>query len=155
MLRERDAAVADRLVETFDGVEAAVGERLVEEDPQMLGRLRFGTVAGWTTRWMPWAREGSGLLPTGPIALQHDGFSGSGAHRLGKIGQNEFKRLFAGHVGDVPHCLPGWHETRSAAPATGSLATLRPSALLEAWNGIDSFRNDRTNPFSRWSWPNR
>jgi len=36
---EGDAAIANRLIEALDGREAMVGERLVDEGPQMLGRL--------------------------------------------------------------------------------------------------------------------
>ena len=46
LLGERDAAVADRLVQALDGGKAAVGERLVDEDPKMFGRLELRTV-GW------------------------------------------------------------------------------------------------------------
>ena len=37
LLGERDAAVADRLVQALDGGKAAVGERLVDEDPSSAG----------------------------------------------------------------------------------------------------------------------
>jgi hypothetical protein len=43
LLREGDAAIANRLVEVLDG---AIGERLVNEHPKMLGRLQFGAVGG-------------------------------------------------------------------------------------------------------------
>jgi hypothetical protein len=46
LLGERDAAVADRLVQILDGGKAAVGERLADEDPKMFGRLELRTV-GW------------------------------------------------------------------------------------------------------------
>ena len=38
LLGERDAAVADRLVQALDGGKAAVGERFVDEGPKMFGR---------------------------------------------------------------------------------------------------------------------
>ena len=46
LLGKGDAAIADRLVEALDCCEAAVGERFVDERPQMLGRLQFGAVGG-------------------------------------------------------------------------------------------------------------
>jgi hypothetical protein len=46
LLREGDAAIANRLVEVLDGLETAIGERLVNEHPKMLGRLQFGAVGG-------------------------------------------------------------------------------------------------------------
>ena len=46
LLGKGDAAIADRLVEARDCREAAVGERFVDERPQMLGRLQFGAVGG-------------------------------------------------------------------------------------------------------------
>jgi len=39
LLGEGDAAIADGTVESRDCIEAAVGERLVDELPKVLGRL--------------------------------------------------------------------------------------------------------------------
>ena len=46
LLAEGDTAIADCFVETLDGLEATVGERLVDERPKMLGRLQLGAVGG-------------------------------------------------------------------------------------------------------------
>ena len=43
---ERDAALTDGLVEVFDGLEIAIDQGLVDEGPQMLGRLQLGAVGG-------------------------------------------------------------------------------------------------------------
>jgi hypothetical protein len=44
--------LSDRVIDPLDGVEAAVGERFVDE-PEMLGRLELGLWASWNTRRMP------------------------------------------------------------------------------------------------------
>jgi hypothetical protein len=53
LLHEFEAALADCLVEVFDGLEVTVYERLVDDEgPQMLGRLQL-LWAGWKTSRMP------------------------------------------------------------------------------------------------------
>src|ERR1700739_519454 len=46
LVREGEAALSDGVIEALDGVEAAVGERFVDEPPKMFGRLELGTVGG-------------------------------------------------------------------------------------------------------------
>ena len=47
LLHEGDAAVADGLIDGFDGGEAAVGERFVDERPQMLSRFFTHSFSVW------------------------------------------------------------------------------------------------------------
>jgi hypothetical protein len=59
---EDDAAVADRRVEALDGVKAAVGERFVNEGPEMFGRLELRTV-GWLKHQANTLRYGEVFRP--------------------------------------------------------------------------------------------
>jgi hypothetical protein len=43
---ESNAAITDRLIESVDVLEAAVGEHLVDERPKVLGGLQFGAMCG-------------------------------------------------------------------------------------------------------------
>ena len=61
LLHERDAALAHDFVEVLDGLEVAIDQRLVDEGPQMFGRLQLGTV---------------GRLEDGPDAAGTTRFSG-------------------------------------------------------------------------------
>ena len=42
-------------------------------------------------------------MPAGIVELKHDALVVAGAHRSGKIDEDEFKQLLADGVGDVPH----------------------------------------------------
>ncbi len=104
LLGEGYAAIADRLVEALDGVEATVGKRLVDERPKMLSRLQLGAV-GRLENETDAIGHGQVLraVPAGIVDLQHDALVGPGANRLGKIRENEFEHLLADGGGDVPH----------------------------------------------------
>jgi hypothetical protein len=58
---ESEAALSDRVIEALDGVEAAVGERFVDEPPEMFGRLVHlpARVTG------PWTLLAASRCPTG------------------------------------------------------------------------------------------
>lgn len=119
LLGEGDAAIADRLVETLDGLEATVYERLVDERPKMLGRLQLGAVGG-----LEYEADAIGhgqvfrAVPAGIVELKHDALPGPGTSRLGKIGEYEFEHLLADGVRDVPHRLAGYglNEPRHIEP---------------------------------------
>ena len=53
---EGDAAFADDLVEAVDGLEVCVGERFIDELPEVLGRLQFGAVRRLEHEAMPSGR---------------------------------------------------------------------------------------------------
>ena len=53
LLHERDAALAHDFVEVLDGLKVAIDQRLVDEGPQVFGRLQLGLWAGWKTSRMP------------------------------------------------------------------------------------------------------
>ena len=85
LLHDGDAAVANRLIETFDGVEATVGKRFVDKRPKMLGRLQFGTVSGLEDEMNAIGHAHIvGAVPTGPVELQHDALFAPAATDLAK-----------------------------------------------------------------------
>ena len=104
LLSEGHATITDRVVQAFDSGKAAVGERFVDEGPKMFGRLQLGTVSGLKHE-ADAVGNGKilGPVPAGIVELEHDALVGSGADRLGKIGEDEFEQLLADGVGDVPH----------------------------------------------------
>ena len=108
LLRERKAALADRVVEIFDGLEVAVDERLVDEGPQMLGRLQLGAVGGLEDE-ADAVRHSQvlGSMPAGVVELQHDALVGPGARRSCEVGEHAFEVGLADAVGDVPDRATG------------------------------------------------
>jgi hypothetical protein len=68
LLGEGDAAVADRRVEALDGVEAAIGERFVNEGPKM---LRFAWWAPAPTDLAKSARTSSNISLHTALAMFH------------------------------------------------------------------------------------
>jgi hypothetical protein len=46
LLSECNAVLADGLIESLDGLEVAVDQRLVDELPKVLGGLQLGAVGG-------------------------------------------------------------------------------------------------------------
>ena len=99
---ESEAALSDRVIEALDGGEATVGERFVDEPPKMFGRLELGTVGGleYETNAVGYS-EVLGSVPAGIVELKHDALVVPGAHRSGKIDEDEFEQLLADGVGNV------------------------------------------------------
>ena len=108
LVREGEAALSDGVIEAVDGVEAAVGERFVNEPPKMFGRLELGTVGRleYETNAVGHG-EVLGSVPAGIVELKHDALVVPGAYRSGKIDEDEFEQLLADGVGNVPHRLAG------------------------------------------------
>src|SRR5262249_61541050 len=82
LVREGEAALSDGVIEALDGVEAAVGERFVNEPPKMFGRLELGTVGRleYETNAVGDGEDlGSG--PAGIVALERDSPRGPGRYR--------------------------------------------------------------------------
>src|SRR5436190_20781588 len=141
LLNEGEAALANYLVEVLDGLEVAVDERLVDEGPQMLGRLQLGTVSRLEDE--PDAvRHGKVLrsVPAGVVELQHDAPVRPGADRFGKVSEHAFEIDLADAVGDVPYrAAGGWlDEARHVEPLeammperNGTLADRRPHAARD------------------------
>ncbi len=119
LLCESQATFCDRVIEALDGGEAAVGERFVDERPKMFGWLELGTVGGLEHEANA-VGHGEVLrpVPAGIVELKHDALGGPGAHRFGKIDEDEFEHLLADGVGDVPHRPSGCRldETRHIEP---------------------------------------
>ena len=108
LLREGDAALSHDSVEVLDGLEVAIDERLVDEGPQMLGRLQLGTV-GRLEHELYAVRHDKvlGSMPAGIVELQHDALLGASADRLGEVGEHQLEVDLADVVGDVPHRATG------------------------------------------------
>src|SRR5215831_1290490 len=104
VLRKRDTALADSLVEGLDGLEVAVDERLVDERPQVLGGLQLRTIGGLEHQ-ADAVGHGEVLwtVPAGIVELQHDTLVGPGPDRLGEVAKHEFEQLLGDAVRDVPH----------------------------------------------------
>ena len=70
---EGDALAGDGGVEFSEGVEVAVGDRLVEVGPQRLGRLELGGVGRRVDEAEALGdREAGGAAPSGVVEYQHD-----------------------------------------------------------------------------------
>ena len=104
MLDEGAATVCDSCVELVERFEIAIGERLVDEGPQMLRRLQFGTV-GRLEDEADAVGNGKVLrsMPTGVVELQHDPLVLAGADRRGEIGQHEFEQRLADSIRNIPY----------------------------------------------------
>jgi hypothetical protein len=101
------AAFANGLIEILNRVEAFVGERFVDELPEMLGWLQFGAVSRLEDE--PDAighGEFLRAMPARPVNLKHDALLLAGANRLGEIGENELEQFLRDSIRDVPHRTP-------------------------------------------------
>lgn len=106
LIGKSNAAVAHGFVELIEAVEVVVDQRLVEEFPQMFGRLQLGTVRRLEDE--PDAVGDAEVvrpMPTGIVELQHDALGGASADILGKIGEDRLEHLFANRCGNVPYRL--------------------------------------------------
>ena len=146
LLGKGDAAIADRLVEARDCREAAVGERFVDERPQMFGRLQFGAVGGLEDEADAVGRgQVLWAVPASIVELKHDaralatGSALSSANGcqcrllaqsvVGQLSAFGKLRLWRGEksVGEVtqvclarPRLLSWWQRAAQAIAASGS-----------------------------------
>jgi len=96
LLHEGDAAFADDLVEAVDGLEVCVGERFIDELPEVLGRLQFGAV-----RRLEHEADAIGqaqvlrAVPTRLVELDHRALLVADADRLGEVGEHGLKHFLA------------------------------------------------------------
>ena len=80
VLREIAASLGNDGIEIVDGVEVGVGERLIDERPQVLGGLEFRAV-GWLVDEPDAVGNGKVLrtVPAGIVELKHDDAVAPGA----------------------------------------------------------------------------
>ena len=108
LLHERDAALADNVVEVLDRLEVRVDQRLIDELPQMLGRLQLGTVRGLVHEPDTVGHaEVFRAVPAGVVDLDDGAPLLAGTDRLGKVGEDPLEIRFADVVRDVPHRAAG------------------------------------------------
>ena len=95
-------------VEAVDVIEATIGERFVDERPEMLGRLQLGAMRRLEYKADAVGNfEVLGPVPASVVQLKDDALFLPGAYRFGEIGEDMFEQLLIDGVGDVPHRLAG------------------------------------------------
>lgn len=92
LLKKAAASRGNGRIEVFDGLEVLVGERLIDQRPEMLGGLKFRT-AGRLIDKSDTVRDGQVLRPVPAciVELEHDdaiaagaGLAREGVEQLGK-----------------------------------------------------------------------
>ena len=135
------AAVGEGVVELLDSVEEGVGERFVDQWPEMFGRLQFRAVGRLVDEadsvGNPQVRRS---VPARVVELQDDPLVGAGADVGGEVGQRELEQVLAYGVRDVPHRRArGWLDEAGdvkpfeavVAKRDGPLADGRPDAARD------------------------
>lgn len=89
MVDELPAPTRDDAVEVAESSEVSIGERLVDEGPEMLCGLQFGAVGGLVDEADAFG-DGEILrsVPAGVVELQDDALGRPRADRLGEVGEN-------------------------------------------------------------------
>lgn len=119
------AALCDGGVEIVDRVEMFVGERLVDERPQMFGRLQFGRAGGLIDDC---DAVGHGEIfrrvPAGIVDLQNDDAFASGLCLAGEGVEQFGEEGFVEAVREIPHALARGrtHEGRHIKPFVAMMA---------------------------------
>src|SRR5262245_9657781 len=133
LLHERQAALGDDLVQILDDLEVAVYERLVDEGPQMLGRLQLWTVGGLEDEPNT-IRHGEVLrsVPAGVVELQHDALARPGVDRFGEVGEHELEVSLADAVGNVPDRTAGdWLDEPGDVEPLEAMMRMRNGTLTD------------------------
>ena len=128
-------------VEIVDAGEVAVGDRLVDQRPEVLGRLQFGRI-GWQVNEPDAVRHreiGFGV-PAGAVEDEHDAALAPGANRVGEARKQPFEEGLVDAVREIPDGLAAdrLHEGRDIEPLIAvvterdrPLADRRPDAALD------------------------
>jgi hypothetical protein len=91
-LREADTAVAENGVKISEGSEGAVGQRLIGEGPQTLGRLEFRGVGGQGHQFNPLGdTEVRAGMPARLVEGKQDVLIRTGSDLAGKVGEREIE----------------------------------------------------------------
>lgn len=108
MVDELSASPRDDAVEVTKGSEVSIGERLIDEGPEVLCRLQLRAI-----RWLEDEADAVGdcevprPVPAGVVELQDDAFGWPRADRLGEVGEDGGEQRLADGVGYVPDRLAG------------------------------------------------
>jgi hypothetical protein len=102
------AALLDAVLDLGEAVEVPIDDRLVDEPPEVLGRLEFGGV-GWQVD-EPYALGNgqAGLcVPAGTVEQQDDRALFAGAGFLREQGEQALEERLGDAVADIPVALAG------------------------------------------------
>lgn len=104
------ATLADHIVDLGEVGEAAVGDDLVDQRPEALGRLEFRGIGRQEFQLDPLGhREIGSDMPTGAVENQNDPPIWPGADLSGEGGQDPAKHRCVYRIGQEPGCLSrGW-----------------------------------------------
>lgn len=100
------AAPVEDGVEVVERFEPAVGDRFIDERPEVFGRLQLGCVGRQVDepQSIGNGETGSGV-PSGAVEDQDDDASGAGADRAGEVGQQPLEERLADAVRQIPDAL--------------------------------------------------
>jgi hypothetical protein len=105
---ENATALGDDVLKIGEGVEVLVGERLVEDGPEVLGGLKLGGVWGQVGEPETLRHDQVRLgVPAGVVELKHDDAIPSRPSLAGKQGQQRGKERLGDPVRYVPEHLAG------------------------------------------------
>ena len=105
---ENATALGDGLLEICEGLEVAVDERLIQDGPQVFGRLELGRVAGQVDETDPIRHDQVGLgVPASVVEPEHDDALASCPGLARKQRQERFKERLGDAIRYVPESLAG------------------------------------------------
>lgn len=103
---ERSASLGKNRIDLGEGLEAAVGEGLVDDRPQPFGRLEFRRVGREEDEAHTLGNRKPGFaMPAGVVEDENDAARLSRADRLGELGQKLFEQRLADAVRQPPDRL--------------------------------------------------
>ena len=105
---EDPATVCDRAFQISEGLEAPVGERLIQDGPEVFSRLKLGRVWGQVDKPDPIRNSQVGRgVPAGVVELKHDHALASRPGLTGKQRQQRGKERLGDAVRHIPEHLAG------------------------------------------------
>ena len=106
---QRAASLGDGGVEIVDGLEMFVDQRLIDEGPQVLGRLQFGRVRReeYQMEALRHRKQRAGVV-AGLIAHEHNALGRASAHRGSEGLPGDAHHGGVDRRGELPGAEAGW-----------------------------------------------